>query len=70
MGLMNRAGGESFLAGHGSGFPQQDVVVVHLAGEPGETRQTVRSHVQASKAFFDVDAPVFEGDEIELSDPR
>jgi hypothetical protein len=62
--------GDSFLTGHGAHFPQEDVVVIHGLGKPNESRHGVRAHVQARTAFFDVDAPVYEGDFVEIEDPR
>jgi hypothetical protein len=70
MALPPRTTGDSFLAGHGSSFPQQDVVIIHNAGQPDESTLGLRAHVQSKKAFFDVDAPVYEGDYMELDDPR
>lgn len=67
---INSRGSDSFLQGLGASFPQQDVVVVSNPGQADESRQTVRAQVQSSKAFFDVDAPVYEGNALELSDPR
>lgn len=67
---LNSGGMDSFLNGMGSSFPQQDVVVVHKPASEEESRAEVRAHVQSSKAFFDLDAPVFVGDHIELDDPR
>lgn len=30
----------------------------------------MEAHVQAEKGFFDVDTPIFEGDVVEVADPR
>jgi hypothetical protein len=52
-------------------FGTKSVLVIRegTASSPG-TEATVEAHVQASKAFFAVDAPVFQGDVIEVADPR
>ncbi|WP_166878012.1 hypothetical protein [Salinibacterium sp. ZJ450] len=59
-----------FLSRMGGTFGLTDVVVVNKPRTSEETRQNLRSHVQSTKAFFEVDAPVWEGDEIHLPDPR
>lgn len=60
----------SFLGGLYSSFPQQDVVVIHNKGSADERRDTVRAMIQPSTGYFDIDAPVFEGDFVEVADPR
>lgn len=47
-----------------------EVTVEHNDAESGPTSQQVECLVQASKGFFEVDAPVFEGDWVTLPDPR
>lgn len=69
MSLPNKGGG-SFIAQMARSFGTQTVVVVHNAGQDDEERHQLESQVQGSKAFFDVDAPVYEGDSLELIDPR
>lgn len=59
-----------FLEGHGSAFPQKDAVIVHDAGEPGERRTTSRGIIQAKSGQFNVDTPIYEGDLVEVADPR
>ncbi|MBT2550884.1 hypothetical protein [Arthrobacter sp. ISL-65] len=61
---------ESFLQGHGSSFPQHDVAIVHDAGGPTEKRTKSRAIIQGASGIFDLDAPVYEGDTIEVADPR
>lgn len=61
---------ESFLQGVGSHFPQQDVVIIHCAGTDQEQRNSVRAIVQSRSAQFDLDTPIYEGDVVELEDPR
>ena len=48
----------------------QKVVVIHNQGQPDEQRNEIEAHVQPKKGFFEVDAPVYEGDVVELPDPR
>lgn len=47
-----------------------DVEVVHRPGTPSESRTTVRAAVLKDTAYFDVNAPVYEGDLIVAPDPR
>lgn len=61
---------DSFLRGHGRGFPQQDVVIVHAPGTLEETRTDSRVQAQADAGYFDIDTPVYEGDVVEMADPR
>lgn len=46
------------------------VRVIHAEGTEDETTTEVVAHVQPEKGFFEVDAPVFEGDVVEVHDPR
>jgi len=48
----------------------QKVVVIHNQGQPDEQRNEIEAHVQPKKGFFEVDTPVYEGDVVELPDPR
>ncbi|PWB98190.1 hypothetical protein [Homoserinimonas hongtaonis] len=68
MALPTRGGG--FIANMGRTFGTQHVVVIHNAGQDDEERHELESQVQGSKAFFDVDAPVYDGDVMEVADPR
>jgi len=47
-------------------------VVIEPGGRGPDSREPVPldAHVQSKRAFFAVDAPVFEGDVLEVSDPR
>lgn len=46
-------------------------VKVSRGGADSESEPTaLEAHVQATKAYFAVDAPVYEGDLIEVPDPR
>lgn len=60
----------SFLRGRGSSFPQQNVVIIHSAGTAEEQRTPSRAVVQAQSGFFDFDTSIYEGDVVELDDPR
>lgn len=48
----------------------QEVTIVHDEGQANETRTTAQCNVQSTKGFFEVDTPIYEGDVIELPDPR
>lgn len=62
--------GSSFVAGMGSSFPQKDVVIIHAEGTPSEKHTEVRAVTQSRSAFFDLDTPIYEGDFVEMADPR
>lgn len=62
--------GSSFVAGFGSSFPQKTVVIIHAEGTPSEKRIEVRALTQSNSAFFDLDTPIYEGDFVEMTDPR
>lgn len=62
--------GQGFLEGVGRDFPQHDVVIIHDRGGQGETRTPSRAIVQAKTGTFNVDAPIYEGDYVEVADPR
>ena len=64
------APGGSFIQQVGRSFGTQRVVVVNMPGTPDEVRNDLEAQVQSKKAFFDVNAPVYEGDQMELPDPR
>lgn len=61
---------DSFLRGHGRNFPQQDVVIVHAPGTLDEKRTSSRVQPQADAGFFDIDTPIYDGDIVEMDDPR
>jgi len=46
------------------------VTVIHAEGTEDETRVEVQAHIQPETGFFDVDAPVYEGDVVVVADPR
>jgi hypothetical protein len=62
--------GGSFIQHIGREFGTQRVVVINKPGTPDEVRYDLEAQVQSKKAFFDVDAPVYKGDQMELADPR
>lgn len=62
--------GASFIEKMARTFGTQAVVVIHKAGQDSEERHDLEAQVQGSKAFFNVDAPVYEGDVLKIPDPR
>lgn len=68
--LQSHGPNESFLRGHGSSFPQQDVTIIRNPGTEGEERLPARAIIQSKSGIFDVDTPIYEGDIVELDDPR
>ena len=54
-----------YIEGFGRQFGTEDVVVIHEG-----IRHQLEAQVQAHSAFFDITAPVHDGDTMELSDPR
>ncbi|MET0886124.1 MAG: hypothetical protein ABWX92_06700 [Mycetocola sp.] len=70
MALPSGRGGGSFISNIGRTFGTQEVVLIRNAGQEGEVRHEVKSQVQGAKAFFDIDAPVYDGDIMEVPDPR
>jgi hypothetical protein len=60
----------TFLASTARSFGTDEITVVHQSGQDDEKRIEIEAHVQATHAFFEVDAPVYEGDELLLPDPR
>ena len=47
-----------------------EVTIIHNEGEHDERRTTALCNVQRAKGFFEVDTAVYEGDIVELPDPR
>lgn len=62
--------GDSFVRGIGSPFGTQTVKIIRNAETDDEEVDEVEAHVQGEKGFFDVDTPIFEGDLVEVADPR
>lgn len=48
----------------------QLVTIVHGEGTDEENRVEVQAHIQPEIGFFEVDAPIYEGDIVLVSDPR
>ena len=46
------------------------VTVIHSEGTEDETQVEVRAHIQPETGYFDVNAPVYEGDVVVVADPR
>ncbi|QPE03465.1 hypothetical protein IT882_08735 [Microbacterium schleiferi] len=59
-----------FLESTGRSFPQHDVIIVHNEGSPEEVRAPSRGIIQSKSGQFNVDTPIYEGDWVELPDPR
>jgi hypothetical protein len=51
-------------------FGSKRVKVIRNEGTDSEESLELEAHVQPTKAFFAVDAPVYEGDVLEIPDPR
>ncbi len=51
-------------------LPKQAVVVVHNPGTDQEERHELHAHVQPGMGFFELNDPIYEGDIIEVADPR
>lgn len=46
------------------------VEIIHCEGTRDERRLTVEAHIQPEAGFFAVETPVYEGDVVEIPDPR
>jgi uncharacterized protein (TIGR02391 family) len=60
----------SFLDGIRSTFGTDQIVIIHHEGQEDETRREVEAHIQSKTGSFEVDTPIYEGDIVELDDPR
>jgi hypothetical protein len=49
---------------------QGAVRIIHAEGTADEERREVEAHVQPQAGFFEVETPIYEGDIVELDDPR
>jgi len=49
---------------------QKTVTIVHAPGTDSETRSTVQALIQSSSGMFDVTTQIYEGDIVEVDDPR
>ncbi|BBY11012.1 TIGR02391 family protein [Mycobacterium marseillense] len=59
-----------FLSRLGGPLGIQKVVVIRDEGSPNETRTETEAHIQAQKGFFEVETQIYEGDIVEMDDPR
>ena len=59
-----------FVRNRGPGFTTQTVKIIRDAGTADEEVNEVEAHIQSEMGFFDVDTPIFEGDLVEVADPR
>jgi uncharacterized protein (TIGR02391 family) len=48
----------------------EPVTIIHAEGTDEERRVEVQAHIQPETGFFEVDAPVYEGDIVLVADPR
>jgi uncharacterized protein (TIGR02391 family) len=48
----------------------RDVTLIKNLGEPDEQRFSLKANIQSKQGMFEVDAPINEGDVVELPDPR
>lgn len=67
---MPRGGGTGFGETLRSLPGTQEVTIIHNEGKPDEERTTALCNVQTKKGFFEVNVQIFEGDVVELPDPR
>lgn len=51
-------------------FGHETVEVVHAEGTEDEKRFKVEAHIQPEKGYVAIDTPVYEGDIVEVDDPR
>lgn len=60
----------SFLRTMGSSHGTKQVVIVSKPGTEDEERKTVEAMIQSESGFFEVSTPIYEGDLVEIPDPR
>jgi hypothetical protein len=51
-------------------FPTETVRVIRNEGTDDEETFEVVAHIQPKSGFFDIDTPIYEGDIVEVADPR
>lgn len=51
-------------------FPTEVVKIIHNEGTDDEQVTEVDAHIQPESGFFNVDTPIYEGDVVEVADPR
>lgn len=54
----------------GSGHGTKEVVIIHAEGTDDEAKTTVEAMIQSKSGFFEVTTPIYEGDIVEIPDPR
>lgn len=62
--------GVSFTSWVGRRLVLTPVTIIHKKGEPDESRDPLECQCLANAGYFDIDAPVDEGDHVEIDDPR
>jgi hypothetical protein len=65
-----RSAGSSFATGFYGNLPLQDVEIIHAIGSPDERRFQTQALINKGDGAFAVDTPIYEGDIVELDDPR
>lgn len=60
----------SFLQTMGRSHGTKQVVIVNKPGTEEEERKTVEAMIQSDSGFFEVTTPIYEGDLVEIPDPR
>jgi uncharacterized protein (TIGR02391 family) len=58
------------LPSHFRTFGVDHVTIIRNLGTEDETRVEAEAHVQAESGFFAVDTPIYEGDVVDIRDPR
>jgi uncharacterized protein (TIGR02391 family) len=59
-----------FLDGIRQTFGTEQVVIIHNEGLEDETRTPAEAHIQGRTGSFDIETPIYEGDVVEVDDPR
>jgi hypothetical protein len=59
-----------YLAGIAGTVGTQTVVIIHNEGLQDETRVTAEAFIRPKMGTFEVETPVYEGDVVEMDDPR
>lgn len=66
-----RRSGTSFVSGFAAHIgPPQQVKIIKSPGAEDEEIVEVDAQIQGEKGLFDLDTPIFEGDLVEVADPR
>lgn len=60
----------SFTSTVGRRFGLTSVEIIHHMGAPDESRHALECQYQGTAGYFDIDAPIHDGDTVELDDPR